>query len=329
MLTHSRRTLLSQFTIGVDLGGTNLRCAAVQPDGEILEEFRVRTDPARGPDRVVDDIVAGIQEVNEGHKGHELIGIGIGVPALIVIETGTVKRAPNLPGFEDYPLRARMQEKLGLPVIVENDANAAALGEVWRGTGHDVDDLVMITLGTGVGGGIVYQGRIMHGFLGMAGEFGHITVEPNGLRCGCGNYGCLEAMSSATGIARMAEQAIYCRASPLLAEYKQQDGTVTPFHVHQAAQRGDAEAQEIYSRMGQWLGRGMAALVNSFNFPLYVIAGGVIGAWEFFAPAMFTELKRRSLTYRNSDTRIEKAQLGNLAGLYGAAYLPLLDRSST
>jgi len=316
---------LADFTIGVDLGGTNLRAAAVKPDGALLEEFRISTDAAAGREKVVDDIVAGIVEVREGHAGERLIGVGVGVPGLILLEKGIVITAPNLPGWEQYPLRDALENKLGCPVVLENDANAAALGEVWIGAGRDVEDLVLLTLGTGIGGGVIIGGQVLHGHEGMAGELGHITVEPHeGYLCGCGNRGCLEAQASATAIARMANEAADAGRSPVLAGLRREEGKLNALLVEKAARSGDREASQIYERMGEALGRGLAALVNIFNFPLYLLAGGVVAGWDLFAPAMLAEVKKRSITYRQSHTRIEKAQLGNQSGLFGAAHLPIL-----
>ncbi len=316
---------MPKFAIGVDLGGTNLRAAAVTPAGEVLEEFAIPTRAGSGPDSIVERIVEGVVEVREGHSGSELIGIGAGVPGLIRMETGTIARAPNLEGWEEFPLKKRLEEKLDLPVIVENDANAAALGEVWLGAGHDVDDLILLTLGTGIGGGIVYQGRIIHGYLGMAGELGHITVDASSPHlCGCGNYGCLEAEASGTAIRKLAEEAVQQGRSTSLEKLQEKSGELTPLLVAQAAEQGDEAALAVFKHMGRALGIGLGGLINAFNFPLYLLAGGVLASWDLFAPALFDSVERCSLTYRNSDTRIEKAKLGGKAGIYGAAYLPIL-----
>ena len=205
-----------------------------------------------------------------------------------------------------------IEQKLGTHVVLENDANAAAMGEQWMGAGKGVDDLVLITLGTGIGGGIVSGGRVLHGFLGMAGELGHMTVVPSGNPCGCGNQGCLEKHASATAITGMARM-MHLGNDP------------TSEDVYNLAVAGEPKALEIFKVMGRALGIGLATLVNIFNFPLYLISGGPLPAWDFFAPAMMLELKRRSFTFRNTNTRIEKAILGNEAGLFGAAYLGALS----
>jgi glucokinase len=177
------------------------------------------------------------------------------------------------------------------------------------GAGKEVDDLVLLTLGTGIGGGIVMGGRALHGFLGMAGELGHLTVVPNGNPCGCGNQGCLEKHASATAISAMA------RGLNLGVN-------LSAKQVFELAQAGDEKAQHIFRIVGLALGVALAMLVNTFNFPLYVLSGGVLAGWDAFAPSMLDEVRWRSFTFRSSETRIEKATLGDEAGLYGAAYLP-------
>jgi len=300
---------MAAYSIGVDLGGTNLRAAAIDEGGKIIEKIAGSTDLTSGRDAVIDDIVANIVQLRDRYGASELAGVGIGVPGFILIEKGIILGSHNMPGFEDYPARDEIERRLGAPVVLENDANAAALGEKWMGAGRDVDDLVLLTLGTGIGGGIISGGRVLHGYLGMAGELGHITVDPAGNLCGCGNRGCLEKHASATAVSAMAK---------LLSL----GDDLTSQEVYELATGGNRNAQRVFESMGQALGIGLAALVNIFNFPLYLLSGGMLPAWDLFAPTMLEELRFRSFSFRNSDTRIEKAILGNEAGLYGAAYLP-------
>lgn len=300
---------MAEYSIGVDLGGTNLRAAAIDRDGRILGKFSRPTNLAAGPDAVVAEIVAAIGQLRGQLGAASLVGVGVGAAGFILMEQGVVTSSPNLPGFDDYPLRDRISERLGTPVILENDANAAALGEKWMGAGRDVDDLVLLTLGTGIGGGIIIGGRVLHGCVGMAAELGHMTVAPNGNPCGCGNTGCLEKHASATAVSAMAK--LMGLGDDLTSEQV--------FHL---AAAGNEKARLVFQVMGQALGIALANLVNAFNFPLYLLSGGMLPAWEFFAPSMFEEVRRRSYVYRHSPTRIEKAILGDEAGLYGAACLP-------
>lgn len=301
---------MADYSIGVDLGGTNLRAASVDKHGKMLNKISGSTDLAAGRDAVIGDIVQAIQKLKAEAGSLRLAGVGIGVPGFILMEEGVIVGSNNLPQFEGFPVRDEIERHLGAQVILENDANAAALGEKWIGAGTDVKDLVLLTLGTGIGGGIISAGKVLHGHVGMAGELGHITVVPNGNPCGCGNYGCVEKHASATAIVSMA------RMMSLGDDVTSED----VFHM---ALAGNPKAKMIFHTMGSSLGIALATLINIFNFPLYLLSGGVLAAWEQFAPAMFDEVEKRSFTYRNAKTTITKATLGNEAGLYGAAYLPM------
>jgi len=319
---------MPDFAIGVDVGGTNLRVAAIDANGEILERIRLTTEVGAGRQAVLDEMCAAVLGLRHRLSATRLVGIGFGVPGIIYMGEGKIRESPNLPDWNDYPIRDEIEQRLGTRVILENDANAAALGEKWMGLGREVDSLAMLTLGTGVGGGIVINGRIWHGMLGMAGELGHITVKPDGPPCGCGNCGCLEAMASATAIVRMARQAIEQGRSPALAQAARTLAEITSEVVCQKAVEGDPVACQIFVAAGEALGIALADLVNIFNFPLYVITGGVVDAWDLFAPAMLEMVERRSFVYRAGGARIAPSKLGNEAGLYGAAYLPFQVRAA-
>jgi glucokinase len=301
---------MGDYAIGVDLGGTNLRAAAVSRDGKMLTKIGGATPVSAGRDAVIADIVRSIQAIREELAGKMLAGVGVGIPGYILMEKGIVTGAPNLPDFVNYPVRDEIERGLGAKVILENDANAAALGEKWMGAGRDVQDLVLLTLGTGVGGGIILGGRVLHGYLGMAGELGHITVVPNGYPCGCGNTGCVEKYASATAVSAMAK--LLNLGHDLSAE-----------EVYELALQGNARARAIFESVGVALGTVLSDLINVFNSPLYLLGGGLTGAWDCFEAAMLRELSRRSFTYRTFPPRIERAKLGSDAGLYGAAYLAL------
>lgn len=305
---------MAEYSIGVDLGGTNLRAAAVSRDGVIFNKISGHTDLKAGRDAVIGDIVESINELKQLCGTDTLAGVGIGVPGFIAMETGVILNSNNLPEFSGFPVRDDIERRLGTPIFLENDANAAALGEKWAGAAKDVDDLVLLTLGTGIGGGIIANGRVVHGREGMAGEIGHITIYPNGNPCGCGNYGCLEKHASATAIVAM-------------ARLIQLGDNLTSKQVYELAVDGDERAKMIFHTVGMALGIALATLVNVFNFPLYLLGGGALGGWDQFAPSMFAEVEKRSFSFRNSKTKIEKAVLGSDAGLIGAAYLPFHTRS--
>ena len=336
---------MPDYTIGVDLGGTNLRIAAVDQQGHLIEKLTLGTQVALGRDRVVRDMCDAIQQVAAKYKGlGALRGIGIGVPGIIDMRTGMIRESPNLPDWADYPAQSVIEKQLGTRVFLENDANSAALGEKWLGAARDVDDMAMLTLGTGVGGGIVLGGRIWHGMTGMAGELGHVTVEPEGARCGCGNLGCLEAYASATAVVRMAREAIANGGAPGLGHAASTDSEFSAKAVYNLAIQGDEDARRIFRRVGRSIGIVLSDFVNALNLPMYVIGGGVSSAWEAFAPSIFEELRERSMVYAATDpepsnrsggasgrvesngstkTLVTRALLGSDAGLFGAARLPM------
>jgi glucokinase len=339
---------MTRFAIGVDLGGTNLRIAAVDSNGRVLEKTTTSTQVSRGRNLVIDEMCAEIQQtVTKFRSGGELAGIGIGVPGIIEIQTGTVRESPNLPDWRDYLVRDEIERRLRTTVVLENDANAAALGEKWLGAAASVDDMCMLTLGTGVGGGMVLNGQVWHGMTGMAGELGHINVDPNGPPCNCGSRGCLEQFASATAIKRMAIEAIATGKAPELARAMTADPEFSSKVVHQMATQGDEPAREIFRHVGDALGVVLAGLVNIFNLPMYVIGGGVVSAWDAFAPAMMERVRKNSFVYRATapaesargvegskvpddalparrTTIITRALLGSDAGLVGAARLPMI-----
>jgi glucokinase len=341
---------MNKFSIGVDLGGTNLRIAAVDEQGALVEKVALGTRISLGPDRVIGDMCDAIERMSEKYSNSApLIGIGVGVPGIIDVQTGLVRESPNLPGFVDYPARAAIEQRLKTIVILENDANVAALGEKWLGAGKDYSDVAILTLGTGVGGGLVLGGAIWRGANGMAGEFGHTTVEPDGHPCGCGNRGCLEQYASATAVVRMAREAVASNGESALARAASSDPEFSAKSIYNLAIQGDEDARRIYRYVGRCLGIVLSSLVNSLNLPIYVIGGGVSSAWEAFAPSIFEELRRRSIVYAATappdpsarkegasarvvpgpghKTIITRALLGSDAGLYGAARLPMITEA--
>lgn len=301
---------MGDYAIGVDLGGTNLRAAAISRDGKLLKKVGTATPVSAGREVVISDIVSSIKGIREELTGQTLAGVGVGIPGYILMDKGIVSGAPNLPDFVNYPVRDEIESGLGAKVILENDANAAALGEKWRGAGRDVQDLILLTLGTGIGGGIISKGDIVRGHLGMAGELGHVTVVPNGYPCGCGNHGCAEKYASATAVSAMAK--LLNLGADLNSE-----------QVYKLALEGNERAKAIFESVGTSLGTLLAGLINIFDAPLYLLGGGLTGAWDCFEPTMLAEISRRCFTYRKFPARIERATLGGDAGLYGAAYLPL------
>src|SRR6266567_442581 len=336
---------MPDFSIGVDLGGTNLRVAAISTDGQLLEKITLGVKVALGRDHVIGEMCDAIRRLSDHYSGGgKLVGAGIGVPGIIDMETGMMRKSANLPGWADYPVRDEIERRLGTHIFLENDANVAALGEKWLGAARDVDNMAMVTLGTGIGGAIILNGKIFYGMNGMAGEFGHVTVEPNGVPCGCGNHGCAERYASATAVVRMAREAIETGQAPELAKAASSDAEFSARSIYNLAIQGNEDAQRIFRRFGVALGILLADLVNVLNLDMFVIGGGVLSAWDAFAPPMFAELRDRSLVYAatapedplgkkegasaqikpytRKKTIITRALLGSDAGLYGAARIP-------
>jgi glucokinase len=348
---------MPDFSIGVDLGGTNLRIAAVSGQGELLEKVTLGTKVALGRDHVIGEMCEAIQQLSAKYRETgKLLGVGIGVPGLIDMQTGMMRRAVNLPGWENYPVSAEIQRRLGFAgndvrVVLENDARVAALGEQWLGAARGIPNMAVITLGTGIGGGIVLGGKIWHGMSGMAGEFGHVTIEPGGHPCPCGNRGCAEQYASASAVVRMAREVIASGEAPSLARAASSDAEFGAQSIYNLAIQGDEHARRIFQRFGRALGLLLAGLVNILNLEMYVIGGGVSSAWDAYAPNMFEELRERSLVYAatappdplssaslgkeegasaRAETRnerktiITRALLGSDAGLYGAARVAVM-----
>jgi glucokinase len=327
------------LTIGVDLGGTNLRIAAYSPDKGILHSIALPTRLEAGPLAVVDDMCDAILELlSQYSETHTLAGIGVGSPGPLELPAGRLHHPPNLPGWDGFHLLGEMEKRLRLTVAVESDANVAVLAEYTLGLGMElgVDSLCMLTLGTGVGNGIILEGKLWHGATGMGGEAGHMTIDPEGPVCGCGNSGCLEVCAAATALVSAAERKIATGQAPGLAQLKGNGAALTALDLAQAARQGDPDALSIYRQTGRALGIGIAGLINILNLPLYVVGGGVAKSWDLLSPSLFEELERRSYVYAltapgrpasggmpGGGTRVLPAKLGPEAGLLGACILPL------
>jgi glucokinase len=331
------------YTIGVDLGGTNLRIAAYSRPAGLLEQIQLPTRLRDGRAAVVRDMCGAIEQLMAKHSGLVLAGIGVGSPGPIELPEGRLRSLPNLPGWDGFELRSTVERALGMRVVVENDANLAALAECLLGKGKSVgtDSLCMLTLGTGVGNGIILGGKVWDGMNGMAGEAGHATIWPDGHPCGCGSHGCLEQYASATAVRRLALEAMAGGAAPGITRLHERNSDFSARELAEIARAGDREAQRVFDLVGRSLGIGLGALVNTLNLPLYVVGGGVAQAWDLFAPKLFAELQHRSYVYRLTDgtvdaqghhaakTRVEPAELGAEAGILGACLLPFVVESDS
>ncbi len=309
---------MNQVVIGVDLGGTNMRTALLSPDGLILDRHKVSTRAAEGWKQVVARLVENIvryQKIAIG-KGLTVAAAGVGAPGVIQMDSGIVVKSPNFPDWNNLPLKEVLEKALNVPVFIENDANAAALGERWLGAGRDINSMILLTLGTGVGGGIVLNKQIWQGADGMAGEIGHMTLIPDGRQCGCGNTGCLEMYASARGIVQSYREAVNSSGIAMVAELSSEQ-------IYQAARDGETVACKVMKDMGRMLGIGIASLINIFNPQMIVLGGGVKDAWQLFINATQEEVMRRAFKVPAERTKIVPSLLGDDAGMVGAAAVAL------
>jgi glucokinase len=312
-----------KYILGIDIGGTNLVVGAIADDGSRLLTMNSEpTRPEEGPDAVLLRLATlarrTMLEAGRLDPAAEIIGVGVGAPGPLDTRRGIVFLTPNL-GWVDLPLRQRMADLLDLPTTLDNDANCAVLGEWWRGAARGTRHAIGFTIGTGIGGGIIVDGRLYHGASDCAGEFGHTTIDTAGRRCNCGNYGCLEAYASGPAIALRATEAIQSGAPSRLLEYAGGDAAaVTAQTVYQAAQEGDELAHEVVRDTARYLGTGIANLINVFNPEVVVVCGGVTQAGErLFAP-LRQEVARRAFKPAVQACRILPGELTGSAGVYGA-----------
>jgi glucokinase len=310
--------------LGIDIGGTNLVVGAVAEDGSALHALR--SEPTRseeGSDAVLRRLGAtGRAVMDETRKtvpGAEFVGVGAGAPGPLDTKRGVVLLTPNL-GWVNLPLRQLLQDALGAPARIDNDANCAVLGEWWMGAARGAKHVIGITIGTGIGGGIIVDGRLYHGASDCAGEIGHTTVEVNGRRCKCGNYGCLEAYASGPAIARRAVEAIEAGQSSKLPGYVNGElEKITAQTVYQAAHDGDELAEEVVGDTAKFLGAGIANMINIFNPEIVVVFGGVTYAGERLFGPLRREVAKRAFKPAVAVCRIVPAELTGTAGVYGAA----------
>src|SRR5256886_5938193 len=315
-------TVRREVVFAADLGGTHLRAATVDENGTIHFRLKQKTPHTAEPGEIVRELVLAVRQCETQSKisGDSIRAISVVVPGSVNVEQGVVVKAPNLACLDMFRLTAALTCELKLPAVLENDANAAAVGEMWQGAGHGRRTIVCITLGTGVGGGIILDGKLWRGVNDSAAEIGHMCVDPfGGVGCLCGSRGCLEVYASATAIVRMAREARPRYSDSLL--HSGED--LTAEDIYQAGIKGDELALEVFRRMGVYLGIGLANLINILNPEMIVIGGGVVNAWELFAKHMHREIGERAFPVPAAEVKVVAAERGDDAGLLGAAYLAL------
>lgn len=316
--------MYENWLVGVDLGGTTIKMAFINLYGEIIHKWEIPTNKGEKGKHIPTDIANSIDQQLEDLRQNKsrLISIGIGAPGTVNVQDGSIEVAVNL-GWENFPLRDILKRETSLPVVVENDANLAAIGEKWKGAGNGAKNLLFVTLGTGVGGGIIINGKIVHGENGAGGEIGHITSIPkDGFLCKCGKKGCLETVASATGIVRLAlEELAYTEESTKLKDYYNKHKTVTPKQIFDAANEGDKMAKRIIHQVTFHLGLSLANLANSLNMEKIVIGGGVSNAGNSLLIPLKEQFVQFAFSKVAQGVELVIATLGNDAGLLGGAWL--------
>ncbi|PGZ92340.1 MULTISPECIES: ROK family glucokinase [Bacillaceae] len=315
--------MMAKMIVGVDLGGTSIKLALLTNNGEFIDKWEVPTDKSDSGKHIPKTITIAIEDkLKQMDKTKEdIAGIGIGAPGSVRLEDGLIFAAVNL-GWVNFPLKDILEKESGIPVIVDNDANIAAVGEMWKGAGNGAKDVVMVTLGTGVGGGVIVNGDVAHGISGSAGEIGHITVQlENGVLCNCGKTGCLETISSATGIARIANEKLQNTTKETVLKEMSNDSPITAKDVFEAYSNGDEVAEEIVNHVMRYLALVLAGVGNTLNPENIIIGGGVSNAGELLLKPLKKYFDEFAFTTVRDSTKLSIAKLGNDAGAIGAAYL--------
>ena len=317
---------MARNLIGIDLGGTTTKMAFISVDGEILTKWSIPTDTSDDGRHIIPNTIQSISEhiTSSEFSKADFLGIGMGVPGPVDIENGTVLFAVNLNWKTKQRVRDQIQEGLGLQFVLDNDANVASLGEYWKGAGEKDEDVVFVTLGTGVGGGVIAGGRLLHGVNGGAGELGHVTVQPNGYLCNCGKRGCLEQYASATGIVHVAsDMAKDFLGTSRLKEMEDNQENITSKMIFYLADNGDILANQVVDRVTYYLGLALANVANILNPANIIIGGGVSNAGNTLLQPTTRYFQENAFPAARDTTKLRLAQLGNDAGVIGAASLAL------
>lgn len=321
------------LTIGVDLGATTVKVGLVDGDGKILTSQKLDSFATKGPPAVIQQVSHAIRELLRNMKREEVIGIGIGAPGVVSDDGAVVKYPPNFSDWTEVDLGAAIHEEFRLPVRVENDANVAALAEAKFGAGRGHKDFLFVIWGTGVGGGIILDGKIFRGPHGGAGEIGHVVVDYQGPQCGCGNRGCVEAYVGQRYLSQRTRERLHelkksqpNTTSKILELVQGNFDAIEPYTISMAAKQGDTLAHEILEEAGGILGVGLTSVLNVLDLRLIIIGGGISAAEQFVFDAVERSVKSRVLKGSRSEIRVVPAQLGNAAGILGAASLIILRR---
>lgn len=311
----------TKYAIGVDLGGTSIKLGIVASTGNIIKKISIRTEAEKGPKKVIGNIISGINELTQKSK-YKVSGIGIGCPGVVTPGKGIVEDPPNLPGWKKVNIKKIISQEFNKLVLVDNDANAAAIGELTFGSGKNYKSFIMITLGTGVGGGIVIDKKIYHGDFGAAGEIGHISIDYNGPKCNCGSYGCIEAYAGNLYLRERVRTELKKHPDSKIWKLINNDlSKVSPRNVQDAAEAGDKFAKSVIDELGFQLGSAFASLCNVLDISVFIIGGGIAG----FGKPLFNSIRKticgRVLSPIKPRVRVLPAKLKNDAGIKGASAL--------
>lgn len=308
---------MGSYAIGVDLGGTNLRAGLVDRDGRVHHKLSIRTDYNADPQMISDQIFKLIHDVIHVSqvKISDIAGIGLGSPGLIDKRGETIIFSPNLPQWRNIPIKHLIAKRFVVPCVLENDANAAAWGEKWVGAAREASSLVMMTIGTGIGGGIVIENKLWRGANNVAAEIGHMIIKTDGPKCNCGNNGCIEAYASATAMVRRFKELLSSGMPSLLKDSEE----ITAKMINDAARQGDKASLDIIKETGQYLGIALVNIMHILNPEMIVLTGGMTGSGKLLMKPIQQVVKQKAFEASYKDTRIVFSQLGNDAGIIGAA----------
>ncbi|NLZ54617.1 MAG: ROK family protein [Thermoanaerobacteraceae bacterium] len=311
---------MAGFVIGLDLGGTKIATCLMDKSGSIVKKVTVPTLAIEGPDAVISRMKSSVYEVMKqaNVKKKDIVAMGVGSPGPLDAKNGVIKNPPNLPGWVEVPLRDELYNEFKLPIIIENDANAAALGENLYGSGKGMKNFMYITISTGIGGGVVADGKLFKGANGNAVEIGHTTINFQGPLCGCGNKGCWEAYASGTALARFMREGIESGKTTIIKDIEDVKN-IKAEHVFAAAKQGDKFARELVDMEGYYLGVGLANMANSFNPDCIAMGGGITHEWDLFYDRMIEVMREKALKANVENLKVVKATLGSDVGVVGAA----------
>lgn len=314
-------TKTEKYAVGVDLGGTNIKIGIVSQKGKLVEKISLSSKAEGGPEKVVKQIKLGIKEILSNNQ-KKIRGIGIGSPGVVSVKKGTVENPPNFPGWTKVNLGNIIRKEFDLDCYVENDANAAAVGEMIFGAGKKHNSFVMITLGTGVGGGIIIKRKLYRGEIGAAGEVGHITIDYNGPRCNCGSFGCIEAYVGNNYLISKLQSDLTAKPNQTILNLVNNDlSLLSPIIIHKAAEEGDSFSKNVIAEMGEQIGSALASVSNLLDVSTFIIGGGVSGFGKPLFFAINKSLVERVITSLRNRVKVLPAKLKNEAGIKGASAL--------